>query len=77
MKFELEEENFVCATFDQVADDQFFICEVGCFCQRVNDEIYNVIADSKGVPAAIPGLRYRGQRNIKKILPKVTKITWE
>lgn len=63
--------------FHQVEQGQFFISLQGNFCQKCGPKHYNIIADDKGEPWI--GLSYKtGETaHIKKILPRVNKITWE
>lgn len=66
-------------TLLDVDENQFFINDNGYLCQKVSNYAYNVIAVSQGMPLAY----YKNLdlsdslAIIYKILPKVTKITWE
>lgn len=73
-------------TFGMVKDHQFFIDQCGCLCQKVNREKFNRIALISGTPSAHQHVTTHHYTDlcygfdnlpIQKILPKVTKITWE
>ena len=61
-------------TFDTVEDGQFFISLTERLCQKVNSYSYSVIAHPDGRPYAKQEDNCSYDFNIKKILPKVTKI---
>ncbi len=62
--------------FYDVEIDQFFITKLGFLCQKIDSSHYNVVASPAGKPYASTW-EVKGNSEIKKVLPKVTKITWE
>ena len=73
IKFITESETTGKVTFGQVEEDQMFINLGGCLCQKVDNDWYNIIADSNGQPYS-DRCNALDETLIQKILPKVTKI---
>lgn len=63
--------------FSDVEEDQFFICGKGQLCQKVGWSTYIIIARSDGFPHADIKHDVVQKEKIARILPKVTKISWE
>lgn len=77
IKFETEKEEPKSPTFGDVEVNQFFIDIDGDFCQKSRDNKANRIAKYNGFPSAVSEMNMEPWEEIKKILPKVTNITWE
>ena len=80
IRFECDErENKDELTLKDVEIDQFFIDVYGYFCQKLNNNRYSRIADSDGRPYSytISDHTNGEKHTVYKVLPKVTKITWE
>lgn len=60
-------------TFGDVKNDQFFVSSGGTLCQKVNDKLYNRIAEPGGRPEAHRG-EMDGGTFIQRILPEVERI---
>ncbi len=71
-EFENEKENM---TFGMVGEDQFFICAHGYLCQKTSPISYAIIADDEGNPHS-DKVSTDSSEVIKKVLPKVEKITF-
>jgi hypothetical protein len=63
--------------FKDVKDNQFFISTGGSFCQKRSANSYSVIARDKGIPYSLHLCDVNFFMPIRRILPHVTKITWE
>lgn len=78
IKFEYEndkEEKLL--SLNSVDMEQFFIDEDGDFCQKCNSSSYVVIALKNGSPYSDKIQVGCDTLVVYKILPRVTKITWE
>ena len=73
IKFITESETGSKVTFGQVEENQMFVCDAGFLCQKVDQDWYNTIADSECEPYCDRRDAY-GDKEIRKILPKVIKI---
>ena len=69
---------------EDVCINQFFISVEGYLCQKIDSISFNILADEYGKPFALSYLRAGFDRRcaqrpieIKKTLPKISKITWE
>ena len=62
--------------FENVRTDQFFVCNSGSLCQKVDKASYIVIADEDGEPSANFKVRVLRDKIIQKILPRINKITF-
>ena len=60
-------------TYADVEENQFFVCDEGFLCQKVDADSYNVIANPVGEPYADQQLCAPSQP-IERILPNVDKI---
>lgn len=76
IKFHTNEELNI-LTFDMIEEDQFFIDQEGWMCQKSSQHSYVTIADNFGNPRSLQFCRLPRMFKVTKILPKVTKITWE
>lgn len=77
IKFHYEEEQKENnLTFDMVEEDQFFISGGGNLCQKNSSERCVELTKKDGAPCSIVRIM-PPHTEIEKILPKVTKITWE
>jgi hypothetical protein len=63
-------------TFGMVEVGQFFINKYGNLCQKSISGVYFIIAHRNGAPFGSQ-IETDDNQSIQKILPRVTKITWE
>lgn len=63
--------------FGDVRNSQFFIDKDGYLCQKIDDDSFQNIANEQGSPVAFSENDADPNTIIQKILPKVTKITWD
>lgn len=63
-------------TFSDVEENQFFVNEEGCLCQKIDNGEYTFIADSEGVPWAGYMKNVEEKFPIVRLLPRVTKINF-
>jgi hypothetical protein len=57
-----------------VEEDQFFVDGEGRLCQKVGEEMYNIITDGNRVPLAGETVWCDDDIPVVRILPKVTRI---
>ena len=60
-------------TFADVAENQFFVCDEGYLCQKVDSEFACTIADPDGDPSC-NYITVEDDHPITRILPKIAKI---
>lgn len=63
-------------TLDAVEENQFFIDENGCLCQKVDFNAFNTIANANGEPWACHDVVNDEQEAliVKCIIPKISKV---
>ena len=76
IKFETDEVEVDAPLFADVSDSQFFIDSDKRLCQKYDANEAHIIAGPLGGPMC-DAVGMSPDDVIKKILPKVTKITWE
>jgi hypothetical protein len=76
IKFHTEEETEG-LYFRDVEEDQFFIDSSGTLCVKHGNYGYVSLTSHSGVPMVTIEEGVSGATKVQKILPRVTKITWE
>lgn len=74
MKFIYKEQEEKKITFNDVKENQFFICHQGRLCQKVTKTSAYIIADEKGKPNADRYSSLHEYLEINLILPEVERI---
>lgn len=77
IKFHTEEKSEEQLYFFDVEEDQFFLDSAGTLCVKSSTDAYVSLTDNYGRPMVTIEKFVSGGVPIKKILPRVTKITWE
>ena len=60
--------------FKDVADNQFFVNDIGLLCQKVDDYSYIILADKRGIPCANWDADARADDKIQRLSPFIKKI---
>lgn len=74
IQFFPKEEYAKTPVFEDVDEDQFFVNSEGQLCQKVDNDTYNIVADSDGEPFANHIKNVDTDEEIKRICPSVNKI---
>ena len=74
IKFITEQEGEEPPVFEDVEQNQFFLDMHGDFCQKNSTTSYVVIADKNGAPKSNFITNIDALKEIRKILPKITRI---
>ena len=61
-------------TFEDVEENQFFVCKEGFLCQKSTRTEYNIIAKPDGSVYSTSPVSVRRTIKIERLIPKVTKI---